>query len=199
MGLTIISCGIFRLELEKIHSELEAELGCGVELDFLPSALDVKADLLEKAVTEKFVQHEKQKTVLLYGSMCHTEWPRIIRTQGAVYPKPSNCAEILLSPERKKAFDERENIYFLAMSGLKNWKEIYRQDHGWDDADALVNFGYFEKIVVLDTGVFEISEEDLFEFFDYTQKPVEVMQISLDYFKSLVLDLCRKQLADNGE
>jgi hypothetical protein len=194
MSLTIISCGIFRFELEKIHPELEAELGCSIELDFLPSVLDVKADSLEKAVTEKLVCHEDQKTVLLYGSMCHTEWPRIIGTRGTVYPKPANCVEILLSPERKKEFDERENIYFLAISGLKNWEKIYRQEHGWDDADARVNFGYFEKIVVLDTGVFEVSEEDLFAFFDYVQIPVEVMRISLDHFKSLILDLCRKQL-----
>jgi hypothetical protein len=194
MNLTIISCGIFRYELEKIRPEIESELGCGIELDFLPSALDVNADLLEKSVTEKFAQHCNQKNVLLYGGMCHTEWPHIIGDRGTVYPKAANCVEVLLGPEKKKEFDERENVYFLAMSGLKQWKEIYQQGHGWDAADARVNFGYFEKIIVLDTGVFEISDEDLFEFFDFVQIPVEVMKISLDHFKSLVLDLCRKRL-----
>jgi hypothetical protein len=198
MNLTIISCGTFRYELEKIRPEIESELGCSIEYDFLPSALDVNADLLESSVTEKFAQHQNQKnvlpSVLLYGSMCHTEWPRIIGTRGTVYPKASNCVEIFLGPEKKKEFDERENIYFLAVSALRQWKEIYQQGHGWDAADARVNFGYFDKIIVLDTGVCDISDEDLFEFFDYTQIPVEVMKISLDYFKSLVLDLCRKQL-----
>jgi hypothetical protein len=47
---------------------------------------------------------------------------------------------------------------------------------------------------VLDTGVFEITDEELFEFFDFTQVPVEVMKISLDYFKGLVLGLCKKRL-----
>jgi hypothetical protein len=194
MSLTIISCGVFRCELEKIRPEIESELGCGIELDFLPSALDVNADLLEKSVTEKFERYRNQKNVLLYGGMCHTEWPRIIGDRETVYPRASNCAEVLLGSEKKKEFDERENVYFLAMSGLKQWKEIYQQGHGWDAADARVNFGYFEKIIVLDTGVFEISDEDLFEFFDFVQIPVEVMKISLDHFKSLVLDLCRKQL-----
>jgi hypothetical protein len=194
MDLTIISCGTFRYELEKIRPEIESELGCSIELDFLPSALDVNADLLESSVTDKFGHHQNQKNVLLYGSMCHTEWPRIIGMRGTVYPKAANCVEILLGTEKKKEFDEHENIYFLAVSGLKQWKEIYQQGHGWDAADARVNFGYFDKIIVLDTGVCEISEEDLFEFFDYTQIPVEVMEISLDHFKSLVLDLCRKQL-----
>jgi hypothetical protein len=193
MELSLIACGIFRYELEKVLPELEADLGCKISVDILDPALDVNADLLENSVTEKLTTHRDKKSILLYGSMCHTEWPRIIEGSGAVYPKAkaANCAEMLLSPEKKKAFDAKENVYFLTMGGLKQWKEIYRQGHGWDEADARVNFGYFEKIIVLDTGVFEISDEDLFEFFDFTQIPVETMQIDLDYFKSVIIDMCR--------
>jgi hypothetical protein len=126
--------------------------------------------------------------------MCHTEWPRVTEKRDTAYPKAANCVEVLLGTEKKKAFDEGENVYFLTMGGLRQWKEIYRQGHGWDDADARVNFGYFEKIIVLDSGVFPVSDEDLFEFFDFTQVPVEVMPISLDHFTSVVLDLCRRQL-----
>jgi hypothetical protein len=194
MCLTIISCGIFRYELEKIRPEIEAALGCRVEIDFLAPALDVNADLLEKSVTEEFERYQGQKSVLLYGSMCHTEWPRITEKRETVYPKTANCVETLLGTENKKELDKSGNVYFLTMGGLRQWKEVYRQGHGWDDADARVNFGYFEKIVVLDTGVFPISDEDLFEFFDFTQVPVEVMRISLDHFKSVVLDLCKRQL-----
>jgi hypothetical protein len=195
MNLSLISCGIFRYELEKVLPEIEAELDCKISTDVLAPALDTNADLLENSVAEKLASHGDKKTILLYGSMCHTEWPRIIGESGVVYPKAANCAEILLSPEKKKAFDAEGNVYFLTMGGLKQWKEIYQQGHGWDAADARVNFGYFEKIIVLDTGVFEISDEDLFEFFDFTQIPVEVMQISLDYFKSVLTDLCKKQIA----
>jgi hypothetical protein len=194
MGLSLISCGIFRYELEKVLPEIEAEAGCRIEADFLAPALDVNAALLEESVAEKLVLHENQRNMLLYGSMCHTEWPRITEKSGAIYPKAANCAEMLLSPEKKKEIDAEGNVYFLTMGGLKQWKEIYRQGHGWDAADALVNFGYFEKIIVLDTGVFEISDEDLFEFFEFTQIPVEVMEISLDYFKSTLVDLCKKRL-----
>jgi hypothetical protein len=176
--------------LEKLLPEIEAELGYKVDVDFLAPALDVNADLLEKSVSEKFAALADKKTALLYGNMCHTEWPRITEKSGAVYPKAANCAEILLSPEKKKEFDAKENVYFLTMGGLKDWKDIYHQGHGWDAADARVNFGYFEKIVVLDTGIFEISDEDLFEFFEFTQTPVEVMKISLDHLKSTLLALC---------
>jgi hypothetical protein len=195
MDLPLISCGIFRYELEKALPEIEAELGCKIVPDFLAPALDVDAELLENSVTEKLATHQGEKNILLYGSMCHTEWPRICGKSGIVYPKAANCAEMLLSPEKKKEFDAEGNVYFLTMGGLKQWKEIYQQGHGWDSTDARVNFGYFEKIIVLDTGVFEIADEELFEFFDFTQIPVEIMRISLDYFKSVLLDLCRKQMS----
>jgi hypothetical protein len=175
--------------------EIEAELGCKIEVDFLAPALDVNAALLENSVTEKLESHQGEKNILLYGSMCHTEWPRITGKSGSIYPKAANCAEMLLTPEKKKKIDAEGNVYFLTMGGLKQWKEIYGQGHGWDAADARANFGYFEKIIVLDTGVFEISDEDLFEFFDFSQVPVEVMRISMDYFKSVLLGLCGKQIS----
>jgi hypothetical protein len=195
MGVSLISCGIFRYELERVLPEIETELGCKIAADFLAPALDENADLLEESVTEKLAAQQGKKKALRYGDICHTEWPRITEKSGTVYPKAANCAEILLGSERKKEIDALENVYFLTMGGLKQWKEIYQQGHGWDAADARVHFGYFEKVIVLDTGVFEISDEDLFEFFDFCQVPVETMKISLDQFKSVILDLCRRQLA----
>jgi hypothetical protein len=174
--------------------EIESELGCKIEADFLTPALDVHADLLENSVAEKLARYRDQKNILLYGKMCHTEWPRITEHTGAIYPPASNCAEMILGPKRKKELDAAGNAYFLTMGGLKQWKDIYRQGHGWDETDARINFGYFEKIIVLDTGIFEISDEELFEFFEFTQTPVEVMRTSLDYFKSVVLDMCKRQM-----
>ncbi|GMO47840.1 MAG: hypothetical protein Ta2G_03440 [Termitinemataceae bacterium] len=45
---------------------------------------------------------------------------------------------------------------------------------------------------MLDSGVIEISDEELFEFFEYTQVPIEIEKISLDYFETIVFDLCKK-------
>jgi hypothetical protein len=201
--IPLLSCGIFRFELEKILPEIEAELGGNIEAVFLAAGLDAAADKLEAEITENLNTGIK---ALLYGSMCHSELERITGTlrqgakrrrflssgtSGAVYPKEANCVEIILGTEKKRELDAAGNVYYLTMGGLKLWREIYRGSHGWEEADARVNFGYFEKVVVLDTGIFEIAEEDLFEFFEYTQIPVEIMPVSLDHFKSVVLGLCR--------
>jgi hypothetical protein len=110
-------------------------------------------------------------------------------------PQSGKLCRDFIQPGKKKESDSSANIYYLTMGGLKLWREIYQQGHGWDSADTRVNFGYFEKIVVLDTGILEITDEELFDFFEYTQIPVEVMKISTDYFKSLVLDLCKTTLS----
>ena len=195
MDLSLVSCGIFRYELEKVLPEIEAELDCTITTDVLAPALDANADLLENSVAEKLALHGDKKTILLYGSMCHTEWPRITEKFGAVYPKAANCVEILLSPEKKKLSDASGNIYYLTMGGLRLGKKIYQQGHGWDSTNARINFCSFEKIVLFDTGIFTISDEELFEFFEQTQVPVELMPISLHYFKSLVLELCKAAVA----
>jgi hypothetical protein len=132
--------------------------------------------------------------MLLYGRMCHTDMAGITKDTGVIYPRTSNCVEAFLSPEKKKEMDATGNVYYLTMGGLKLWREIYQQGHGWDAVDARINFGSFDKIVVLDCGLFEITDEALFEFFEFTQTPVEVMPISLDYFKGQVLGICRKLL-----
>jgi hypothetical protein len=190
--IPILSCGIFQWELEKILPEIEQELGGNIRVKFLPPALDVSEPKLEAGIKEGLASFDNQKCAWLYGGMCHTRMAELANESGSVYPSPANCAAIFLGPEKKKELDAQGNFYYLTLGGLRLWKDIYQQGHGWDATDARVNFGYFDKIIVLDTGVFEISEEALFEFFDFTQIPVEVEPISLDHFKSVVLDIAKR-------
>ncbi|AEF86593.1 conserved hypothetical protein [Treponema primitia ZAS-2] len=194
MPLPVLSCGIYQLELEKLLPEIQKELGTELALRYLPPGLDVEDKKLEDAITQELGIFKEQKGLLLYGKMCHSNMPGIAGKVGALLPKAANCVEAFLSPEKKKEMDATGNVYYLTMSGLKLWREIYQQGHGWEAADARMNFGSFDKIVVLDCGLFEITDEALFDFFEFTQVPVELMPISLDYFKDMVLGLCRELL-----
>jgi hypothetical protein len=195
--IPVLSCGIYRLELEKILPEIQEELGADLSVNYLPPALDVNETHLAAAITEglkTLADKGIRPTMLLYGRMCHTDMAGVIKDTGAIHPQTANCVEAFLSPEKKKEMDATGNVYYLTMGGLKLWREIYQQGHGWDAVDARINFGSFDKIVVLDCGLFPIPDEALFEFFEFTQVPVEVMPISLDYFKGVVLGVCRKLL-----
>lgn len=192
--IPVIACGIFQWELEKILPEVEKELGETIRPLLLTPALDVSEPKLERAIKDGIAAFDNQPCAWLYGSMCHTNMAELAKESGSVYPKPANCAALLLGAERKKAMDAAGNFYYISSGGLRLWRKIYQEERGWDETDGRINFGYFEKVIVLDTGLFEISEEDLFEFFDFTQIPVEVEPIALDHFKSVVLDLCRRVL-----
>jgi hypothetical protein len=186
-----LSCGIYQMELEKVLPEIVAELGADLRIRYLPPALDVNEDRLAAAITQGLKDLCGEKSLLLYGRMCHTDMAGVTKGTGAVYPRAANCVEAFLSPEKKREMDATGNAYYLTMSGLKLWREIYRQGHGWEAADARANFGSFDKIVVLDCGLFPIADEELFEFFEFTQVPVEVLPITLDYFKETVLGICK--------
>jgi hypothetical protein len=197
-SIPALSCGIYRLELEKILPEIQAELGAELAVNYLPPGLDVNETRLAEAIKEGLRALGGKPALLLYGRMCHTDMAGITLDTGVIYPRAANCVEAFLSPEKKQEMDATGNVYYLTMSGLKFWREIYQQGHGWEAADARVNFGFFDKIVVLDCGLFEITDEALFDFFEFTQVPVEVMPISLGYFKGVVLGICRKLLGSQA-
>jgi hypothetical protein len=192
--ISVLSCGIYQLELEKILPEIQEELGVELSVNYLPPGLDVNETRLAAAITKGLQALAGKPAMLLYGCMCHTDMAGVTKDTGAIFPRTANCVEAFLSPEKKKEMDATGNVYYLTMSGLKLWREIYQQGHGWDAVDARINFGSFDKIVVLDCGLFPITDEALFDFFEFTQTPVEVMPISLDYFKGVVLGVCRKVL-----
>jgi len=207
MKIPVLACGVFRLELEKILPEIQRELSCapGVAADgdaaelapeFLPPALDANEAKLAAALKEG-IAGAGGRAALLYGSMCHPDMPSVVRGSGSVFPAPRNCAAIMLSPEKKAELDAQGDFYYLTASSFKRWREVYQGERGWDAADARANFGFFEKIFILDSGVTEISDEEIFDFFDFAQVPVEPLKITLDYFKSVVLALCR-QIARPG-
>jgi hypothetical protein len=187
----LLSCGIFKYELEAVRPDLERELGTAILADFLPPALDVNFNLLESALRGKLTNN-KAPAALLYGSMCHPNMPALTACLNAILPKPSNCMGMFLPPERLEQLSGGENIFFLTLGGLRQWKDIYLGGHGWDEVDARMNFGYIDRIILLDSGILEYSDEDLFEFFEFTQTPIEVEPINLDYFKANVIALCRQ-------
>ena len=61
------------------------------------------------------------------------------------------------------------------------------EGQGWDEIDARQSFGFYDKILLLDTGIMEINDEDLLEFFEYTQVPIEIETIDLAEFKGHIV------------
>jgi hypothetical protein len=195
--LTILSCGIFKPELEKIFPDVQAELADTVlEIVYVPSALHQDEKKLEEGLRAALKKIDPaEKIVLLFGSMCHLEMTRILSDagfSGAYFLKTENCIDAFLPPKKKQELDGGLNIHYLSAGWIQFWQDIFAGGPGWDPVSARMALGVNDKAIILDTGCRALSDEELFEIFEYTQLPVEVEPISTDFFKANVLELCRR-------
>ncbi len=60
---------------------------------------------------------------------------------------------------------------------------------GWDEIDGRINFGMYDRIVVLDFGLEPIDDLAVLEFFDYTQTEIEIVPADLDHFRARVAEV----------
>lgn len=190
--LHILACGIFQPELKMVFDEIKQDLDSqDIAAEFIPPGLHVNLEKLSKGISYGLSSLKEEKILLLYGSMCHPDLSEIVKGYDLIRPKAPNCIEMILDPARKKELDESGNIFYVTAGWFKNWREIFQQEQGWDHTDARINFGFYDKIVVLDSGCCDIDEEELFNFFEYTQVPIEVESIDLNYFKKNIIELCK--------
>jgi hypothetical protein len=139
-------------------------------------------------------EEDSDKKLLLYGSMCHPDIARMADEYGAALPCEGNCIDMFLSPERKKELEGGENVFFMTSGWLQYWRDIFQLGQGWDTIDARINFGRYDKCLILDSGSYDISEEEIFDFFEYIQVPIDIEPLTLDHFKNILTDIYRKKL-----
>jgi hypothetical protein len=187
MEIHILSCGIFRPELDIVISEIKDKFkDHAITITYLPPSLHIYPLRMEEALTENLDKIKNSKVLVLYGSMCHTELSRIAQKYNALFPKEKNCIEIMLKPEIKNEMDKTGNINYLTTGWLQNWKEIVT-------GGAMIG----DKIIYLDCGENLVSDEEILEFFDCANLPIETVKITLDNFKEIIINLC-KELIEPG-
>ena len=117
MKIPMLSCGIFKYELEAVRAEIERELGAELAARFLPPALDLDFVIMEAALREEL---DGAPTALLYGSMCHPQLGDIAAQVGADLPCRANCAAMFLPTERNAELAADGNVFFLTLGGLRH-------------------------------------------------------------------------------
>lgn len=150
---------------------------------YIDAALHVNLDRLEEELKAKLEEAPNAaKKAILVGSKCHPDIAAIAGRYEAGMVKGDNCIELLLG-EKMKEMDTEAKTFYITNGWMKNWRKIFMEGLGWDAIDARQNFGYYDRILLLDTGTGEISDEDMLEFFEYTQVPIEICPVTLDHLK----------------
>jgi hypothetical protein len=188
MAKTFVVCSILAQEVEKVMEEL----ALSNRIDYIEAALHVDLDKMEHALTESLtgLKNSGEQPALIVGTKCHPDIKKLAKSYNSDIVCGSNCIEMLLGEEKVRELDAECNTFYITSGWLKNWRSIFRSGGlGWDPIDARINFGRYERILLLDAGLEEFSDEDIFEFFEYTEVPIETYPITLDHLKKEMLEI----------
>lgn len=185
MKRVLIGCSILKDEIRKIMEETCLKN----DIVYIDAALHVDLDILQQALTQKLNGLEdNSQPVILVGNKCHPDIQKITEQYNGKIIQAANCIELLLG-DKIKEFDQEAKTFYITSGWLARWRDIFVKGLGWDNIDARQNFGYYDRTILIDTGLTEISEEDLLEFFEYTQVPVEIYTTTLENLKNKIQDV----------
>jgi hypothetical protein len=160
----IIACGIFQKEIEA----LESDLGFPFEAHYLEPGLHVNFDDLSNALhteLEKARANGCEGIIVAYGQ-CHPKIDDILEPYRATLIECQSCVDAFIT---RKVMEKKAN-------------------DGWGQIEARLHMGSFRGVVYMDTLKDATSrEQELLEFFDFTNLPFEVMPVDLNHFKSLLV------------
>ncbi|HWR10127.1 DUF1638 domain-containing protein [Sporomusa sp.] len=199
MKICFLACSIYQPELEAVLAQIRRDrvFDCELAVTYLPLRLHVNLKNLKEAVLTALDETIADKIILLYGSKCHPEFGEFLKDHQPVRFAESNCIELILG-ERMHEIDNSSKTFYLTPGWLMKWRELFDRGWGIDEVELRQSFGYYDKILLFDTGVSEITDEMILEFFEYTRVPIEVEQGGLDVFKSNILAAIRTATAGSA-
>lgn len=189
MKLCFLACEIYQLELEQVLAQLREEtlFDCELEITYLPLNLHINLDHLKEGVLKGLDAIAADKIILLYGSKCHPDfhdflsgYPNVVRFE------QSNCIELMMGP-RLKEIDRDSKTFYLTPGWLDKWRELFDSGFGLDEVMLRQSFGIYDRTLLVDTGVGEITDEKILNFFEYTEVPIEIEQGGLEIFKQSII------------
>jgi hypothetical protein len=180
MSKKLLCCEILRNEIEQLLQ------GKNIEVEYLEAGLHTDFKKLEAAVNNALESMGNCGVSLGYGTMCHPAMEAIASAKGSKVMQAKNCIEMLLGDQLAE-LDAQSRSFYITGGWLANWRKIFVEQMHWDKVDARQNFGFYERILLLDTGLVPIDEEMILEFFDYTEVPIEVLSVNLDNLEKLLL------------
>ncbi len=184
MKKKILACQIFTDELLAVLPEEYKD----IDITWLDAGLHANLDKLEIALKQALndAAAENGETRVLFGNGCHPDMCHIVNNQGGKILAAKNCVQAFCHENIEEL--EQNRTMVITPGWIRYFPNLVAA-LGWDEVDVRQNFGRYDRIVLLDTGINPLSEEEILGFYDLTQVPIEVQQISLNYFRAKLLEL----------
>ncbi len=183
----LITCPIFKNELQAVLDVL----GKTPEIRYMHYTIHNNPGVMEQELSEKLSHAKKagENIRFLVGKNCHSKKNivEIANSCDGRIPMARNCIEILIGKEKtRKLQKNRTSVMTPAWISMIN-QSI--NDGQWTVEDARINLGWYNQILILDTGVEPLDDELIMEFFDLIQVPIDILPVDLAYFSEVIEDL----------
>ena len=185
--ICLIACPIFRRELEYVLEELHL----APHIDFMhytihndPLKMDEQLqEGIEKAPTAC------EKIRFLVGRHCKSnrDIKEVVKECGGKIPEAKNCIDMLIGNELAEKL-QKNRTSIMTPAWIRMIKQSIQDGH-WSVTDARLSLGWYDKILILDTGVEPLSDEQIMEFYDLTQVETDILPVDLEHFKIVLHDL----------
>ena len=193
--ICFLGCGIFQLELEKVIAEFEQEklFDCEFSVVYLPLRVHVDMKKLQEKVIEALDTVQADKIIFMFGEKCHPLFHEFLCRYDLVRLRGANCWEIFLG-ELPDGQVRDTKTFYMTPSWLVKWREFFDPGWGVDEVAMRQAFAFYERIVLVDTGICEYTDEDILEFFERTQIPIDIETGDLTYFRNSMIEAVRAAL-----
>ncbi len=183
----LIACPIFQRELESVL----LELGLAPSIKYMHYTIHNNPLVMEEQLVEKVTDAKKstQNVRFLVGKHCKgkRDINEVVESCNGKIPQARNCIDMLIGSELTKELQKNRTSLMTPA-----WIRMINQsiaDGQWSVTDARVNLGWYNKILILDTGVEPLDDEQIMEFYDLTQVEIDILPVNLKHFKALLQEL----------
>ena len=181
---TLIACRIFEQELHAVLGPESRDKD--IQIVWVDSGLHCDLNRLEEELAKAFTAARTAggDVRMLFGRGCHPEIDSLAGNCGVRTTPVKNCIEALLGEKAKKLEEDRTMV--MTPTWIRTWPHSVRTFLGWNEVDIRMNLGRYDRILVADPGLNPLTDEEILDFFDLAQVPVEVMPLDLDLFRMTV-------------
>ena len=187
MSQHIIACPVLAKELQAVLTTL----GLTPEVHLMNYHVHINPDSMEEELKNNISKIDKttESISLLVGKHCNARQPisTIAQQNNASLPNKRNCIELILGKDKCKELQQNRTAIMTP-----GWITMMNQsimDGHWKVEDARLNLGWYDQILLLDTGIEPIDDETIMNFFELTQVPIDILPVTLAHFQQEILDL----------
>lgn len=185
----LIGCAIFQEEVEHIVAQegLELEIRWLEEVG-LHERLEELQEFLEQQV-ESSKKKGGESPALLFGTCCLPDMLDVAKKLSVPVLSTRNCLSAMVGDSELKELERNRTMVATPGWVRKMWLGRVGTTLGWTADDYRMQFGRYDRILVLDSGINPLTDEEIITCYDLVEVPIEVQAFDLGYFRELILQL----------